>query len=210
MMNVQDITDRTTTPEEILHPGSRMLFRHWESIRGELSALPRDLLDLRKITAMVPFVFIIEKDRRKGFVWRLAGTRLTQLWRRSLTGTQAIELGDEADRNTFSRLLDGVIETHQPFVMRFRLLSTLNHVIAAEMLGLPLRARNGAIHVLGCVMPFRDSDTLGSDRLTGFEIASARFIWTEPVPRRPVSAEPVFSHAQASRNFRLINGGRAG
>jgi hypothetical protein len=207
MMNSQDIADRTTTPEEILHPGSRSLFRHWEAIRGEMSAPPRDWLDLRKISAMVPFVFIIEQDQRKGFVWRLAGTRLTQLWRRSLTGTRVIELGDEADRKTFSRLLDGVVSAHQPFVMRFRLLSALNHTIAAEMLGLPLRARNGiATHILGSVMPFRDSDTLGYERLVGFEISSARVIWTEPVPTRPrpLFAEPV----EAARSFRLINGGR--
>ncbi|MGE3830092.1 MAG: PAS domain-containing protein [Parvibaculaceae bacterium] len=210
-MNIQDIADRATTPEEILHPGSRMLFRHWETIRGEMSAPPRDWLDLRKISAMVPFVFIMEKDRRNGFVWRLAGTRLTQLWRRSLTGKRVVELGDESDRKAFTKLLDGVVEAHQPFVMRFRLLSALNHVIAAEMLGLPLRARGGGIHVLGCVMPFRDSDTLGYDRLTGFEIASARVIWTEPVPIRqqPLSAEPLFVQAQAARSFRLINGGKA-
>ncbi len=211
-MNSQDIADRTTPPEEILHPGSRTLFRHWETIRGEMSAPPRDWLDLRKITAMVPFVFIIEQDSRKGFVWRLAGTRLTQLWRRSLTGTRVIELGEEGDRKIFTRLLNGVVEAHQPFIMRFRLLSALNHTIAAEMLGLPLRARNGAgIHVLGCVMPFRDSDTLGYDRLTGFEISSARVIWTEPVPPRPLPLflEPQPAHAQAPRTFRLINGGRA-
>jgi hypothetical protein len=206
-MNSHDIADRTTTPEEILHPGSRTLFRHWEAIRGEMSAPPREWLDLRKISAMAPFVFIIEPDPRKGFVWRLAGTRLTQLWRRSLTGTRVIELGDETDRKVFTRLMNGVVEGHQPFVMRFRLLSALNHTIAAEMLGLPMRARNGAgIHILGSIMPFRESDMLGYERLIGFEISSARVIWTEPVPSRPQpAAEPVF----VQRNFRLINGGRA-
>jgi hypothetical protein len=207
MMNDQDIADRTRTPEEILHAGSRALFRHWEAIRGEMSAPPRDWLDLRKIAALMPFVFIIEQDQRKGFVWRLAGTRLVQLWRRNLTGARVVELGEEADRKAFTRLLEGVVRTHQPFVMRFRLIFALNHIVAAEMLGLPLRARDGSgIHVLGSVIPFRDTEFLGYDRVTGFEISSARIIWTEPVPASPPLAA---SEHPLRASLRLINGGRA-
>jgi hypothetical protein len=206
MMNDQDIADRTTTPEEILHAGSRALFRHWEAIRGEMSAPPREWLDLRKIPALMPSMFIIEHDYHKGFVWRLAGTRLTQLWRRDLTGARVIELGVEADRKAFSRLLEGVVRTHQPFVMRFRLVSALNHVVAAEMLGLPLRTRDGSgVHILGSVMAFREIDTLCYERVTGFEISSARIIWIEPVPGRPPFAA---DEHPLRASLRLINGGR--
>ena len=91
--------------------------------------------------------------------------------------------------------------------MRFRLISALNHIVAAEMLGLPLRARDGSdIHILGSVIPFRDTELLGYDRVIGFEISSARIIWTEPVPDRPPFAP---SEHPLRASLRLINGGRA-
>jgi hypothetical protein len=43
-------------------------------------------------------------------------------------------------------------------------------------------ARAGGVHVFGAVMPFREAASLGYDRISGVEIATARTIWTEPIP----------------------------
>ena len=39
-------------PEEILHPGSRALFRYWETIRMEDSAPNRRRLDLNRLAPL--------------------------------------------------------------------------------------------------------------------------------------------------------------
>ncbi|MGE0007845.1 MAG: PAS domain-containing protein, partial [Parvibaculaceae bacterium] len=139
-----------------------------------------------------------------GYVWRLAGTRVCELWGMELTGKPALAMGERFERETVARLLDGVIDTHQPFVLRFRLHSVLGMTVAAEFVGLPLRARNGgATYVFGLVMPFREISRPRHDRVTGFELSAARTIWTEPVPG--VAGTPPKIPPQA---FQIINGGR--
>jgi len=193
-------------PEEILHPGSRTLFRYWEAIRGEDSAPNRGKLDLKKISALVSCLFIFERHPLKGYVWRLAGTRICQLWRRELTGSPAFSGWDAFERHTTERLLDGVVTSHQPFVLRFRLFTSLGQNIGAELIGLPLRSLSGSdTHVFGALMPFHDIDTLGYDRISGIEMVTARVIWTEPLPgdRFPPLQRPV------PQPLRIIAGGRS-
>lgn len=200
-----DTIETAATTEEILHPGSRALFRYWEAIRGEMSAPPRDGLDLKKIRSLVPFLFIIERKPGRNYTWRLAGTRVCEFWGMELTGKPAFLQGERFERETVSRLLDGVIDRHQPFVLRFRLNSARSMSAAAELVGLPLRARHGeATYVLGTIMPFRQVTRARHDRITTFELSAARTIWTEPVPGR--GAAPAKTSPQA---FQVVNGGRA-
>jgi hypothetical protein len=197
-------------PEEILHPGSRALFRYWETIRGEDSAPSRRQLNLSKIRAYVPCLFIFEHRPQKGYVWRLAGTRLCELWRRELTGSSLFLGWDAFEKHTTERLLDGVIHAHQPFVLKFRLFTSLGHDIGAEMIGLPIRAIRGEdTHVFGGIMPFRDIGALGYDRISAVELSTARVIWTEPVPGDHPRLQLRPDLAAAAQALRIIPGGRA-
>lgn len=204
-MQTTDTIQATATPEEMLHPGSRALFRYWETIRGEMSAPSRDWLDLKKIRSLVPFLFMIERKPGKTYAWRLAGTRVCELWGTELTGKPALAMGERFERETVIRHLDGVIDEHQPFVMRFRLNSALGMSVAAELVGLPLRARHDeATYAFGVIMPFREVSRPRHDEVTGFELSAARTIWTEPVPGAAKSAAAHPQHA-----FQIINGGLA-
>ena len=78
--------------------------------------------------------------------------------------------------------------------------------VAAEFVGLPLRARNGeGTYVFGVIMPFREVSRPRRDEVTGFELSAARTIWTEPVPGAGLSPMK-----NVSQGFQIINGGRAG
>jgi hypothetical protein len=205
-----DTIATTATTEEILHPGSRALFRYWEAIRGEMSAPPRDWLDLKKIRALVPFLFIIERKPGHDYTWRLAGTRVCELWGMELTGRSAFLQGERFERETIGRLLDGVIDRHQPFVLRFRLNSMREMNVAAELVGVPLRARNnGATYVFGVIVPFREVRRPRHDRITTFELSAARTIWTEPVPGMGDFRSAKLSPGNSPQAFQIINGGRA-
>jgi hypothetical protein len=205
-MQITDTIKATATPEEILHPGSRALFRYWEAVRGEMSAPPRDWLDLQKIRSLVPFLFMIERTPTRGFAWRLAGTKVCELWGMELTGMPAMAQGERFERETVTRLLDGVIDDHQPFVLRFRLSSAMGMTVAAEFVGLPLRARNNATtYVFGVIMPFRETNWPRHDKVTTFELSAARTIWTEPVPQ---AEPPQTRRANLPQAFQIINGGR--
>jgi len=190
----------------MLHPGSRTLFRYWEKLRGEMSAPARDGLNLKQIQTLVPFVFMIERGHGKAYHWRLAGTQVCELWGMELTGKPALTLGERFERETMARLLDRVIDAHQPFVVRFRLSTSMGVSIAAELVGLPLQARDGAeTYVFGVIMPFREVRRARHDQAIDFELTATRTLRIESAPGvRKISAKI------ASQGFQVINGGRAG
>jgi hypothetical protein len=190
-------------PEEILHPGTRALFRYWESLRGEGSAPDRSQLDLRPIRAYLSCLYIIEEQPPRGHRWRLAGTGICQIWKRELTGTPAIAGLDRLEMDTVARLLNGVIRAHQPFVLRLRLITSLSQELGAEMIALPVHdARLSRTVVFGAVMPFRDINLMGYESISETSITTSRVIWTEHGGDRQF---PLFGR----RRLTVIPGGRA-
>lgn len=193
---------------EILHPGSRKLFRYWESIRGESAAPSRDLIDLKCLKDMVPWLFVFEQSwARKRFNWRLAGTGVCQLWRMELTGTDVLQGWDRFEHDTAFRLLEGVAIGLQPCAFRLRLITSLGHHLPVEMIALPIRARGDiATHIFGAVMPFRDLSSHGYDSISAVHLLSARVIWTEPVPGDSLIDDRAWRREFSP--FQVITGGR--
>ena len=208
-MLVNDTSELSQAESHILHPGTRALYRYWEAIRAESAAPNRDDLDLKQISEIVPNLMMLERDHmRQTYKWRLAGTQTSLLYRRELTGTDALAGWDKFERDTIKKLLDTVVTSLQPCLIRFRLTTTMEQVIGAEMLGLPLHARNGSrFHVFGGIFPFRDISQLGYDGIKQLELSGARTIWTEHLPGDKLLAG-LPNRSKAKAGLRLIQGGR--
>jgi hypothetical protein len=204
-----DHTENAPVDGEILHPGSRTLFRYWETIRAERPAPHRVDLDLGQIRAIVPDLFVLERDHvRQTFRFRLAGTRINQLHHKELTRADVLHGWDRFERDTLHRLLTTTVSTFQPCVVRMRLHSNMNHVIGVEMLCLPIVSRDDArMQIVGGLFPFRDVASLGYDRIVQQELTGARTIWTEHagggLPVRPLAPA-----AKRPLPFTVIQGGR--
>jgi hypothetical protein len=208
-MQANDCHDVSLPESQILHPGSRALFRYWEALRAENAAPSHESLDLKQIAGIVPDLFLMDRDYlRHSYKWRLAGTRICTLFGRELTNNDALEGWDSFERRTIQQLLDGVVTALQPCLLRFRLTTNVGHVIGAELIGLPLHARHtGQFHVLGGVFCFNGHPERGHESIVAQELSGARTIWTEHLPGDKLVA----SLAQAPRpqpNLKVITGGR--
>jgi hypothetical protein len=205
----------TTTPQdgmdslqEILHPGSRALFRYWEGIRGEQAVPSRRAIDLRSISPYVSTLFIIERlGPRRTLTWRLAGSSIGDLFKRELTGSPVFKDWPQFERETSAKLLDGVIDTHQPCSIRFRLITPEGQRIGTEMIAMPiLSSESAAVHIFGSLMTFSDIPGAGYSRVSKIELSSAKVIWTVPVPGDHVAAGLRLPRTQPQ--LTLIDGGR--
>jgi hypothetical protein len=208
-MLVNDTSELSQAESHIMHPGTRALYRYWETIRAENAAPNRNDLDLRPIISIVPNLMMLERDHmRQTYKWRLAGTQINQLYRRELTGTDALAGWDSFERDTIKKLLDTVVTSLQPCLIRFRLTTSMDQVMGAELIGLPLHARNGSrFHVFGGIFPFRDITTIGYDGIKQMELSGARTIWTDHLPGdKLLAGMPNSSKAMAG--LRLIHGGK--
>ena len=169
------------TQSQILHPGSRHLFRYWESLRAERPCPRKDEIVLKNIVEVVPNLAIVERDQaKKGWQFRLAGTKIYDLFGKEMTNNDALQGFDSFERGVVSNCLDISQTRMQPCLVRMRFISEHNVVIAAEMIGLPiLDANDGKIQIFGGLFPFHDSQLGNETALVRRELASARMIWTE-------------------------------
>ena len=208
-MLVNDNKELSQAYSQTLHAGTRTLFRFWERIRAENAAPNRDDLDLKQIDAIVPNLMVLERDHlHQTYKWRLAGSQTCLLYRSQLTGTDALVGWNSFERDTLKQMFDTVLTSLQPCLIRFRLTTDRDHVLGAELLGLPIHARNGSrFHIFGGVFPFRDISDLGYDSIKHRELSGARSIWTEPLPGDKQIAG-LRSSDTPPGGLRLIKGGR--
>jgi hypothetical protein len=199
---------------QMLHPGSRQLFRYWETLRAEKAYPRREDVDFAAIKAVMPDLVIIERDHlRKSFRYRLAGSRVCALFGMNLTATDVFAAWDHFETDVIRRHLEIALTRFQPAVIRMRLTTDRDQQLAAELVVLPVQMQNSnRVQLIGGMFPFRPVTALGHSVIAARELVSARVIWTEHQGTLPAQPEQVFPSAgdrPISRNFRLIDGGLA-
>jgi hypothetical protein len=198
---------------QILHPGSRQLFRHWEMLRAERACPTREEFEFAPIKVHLPDMVVIDRDYlRNTFRFRLAGTRVCALFNQNLTGSGVLSGWDTFESDVISRHLLTVVNQQQPVVIRMRLTTDRKQVVAAELVALPVQMRGShRIQIIGGLFPFRASQSLGHASIVTREVISTRVIWTEheAAASTPAPVETMPPIRQALRSFRLIEGGRA-
>jgi hypothetical protein len=206
-MQLIDKPDLDQAGTQILHPGSRALFRHWEAIRAERPCPMRQDIDLHQVIQIIPDLMIIEKNiMNTGWQYRLAGTRLCELMNGELTGRDALGGWDSFERNVVSKSLDVTLNRLQPSLVRMRFISERNNIVAAEMIALPILDRNGQkIHIFGGIFPFTEHASYEHDPMMRRELVSARMIWTE---HQQGDALLNFAGRKAAAPLRVIQGGK--
>jgi hypothetical protein len=205
-MQVTDNSELDQSGTQILHPGSRALFRYWESLRAERACPTRDEVDLHQIVDVVPDMMILEKNiLNTGWQYRLAGTRLCEFFQGELTGRDALSGWDNFERDVVSKCLEVTLQRLQPSLIRMRFISDLGNTVAAEMIALPIyTSKDNRVQIIGGFFPFVAQNRNAVDHLVRRELVSARMIWTEH-EQGDTLLENV--GRKASSHLRVIQGG---
>jgi hypothetical protein len=209
-MVVNDVKDLNQADSQILHPGTRALYRYWETIRAENAAPARQALDLRAVKSLIPNLALLERDNlRKSYKWRLAGVAVGDLHKESLTGSDALSRWDTFERSTVQKLYGNVVTDLQPCLIRFRLIPDQGEPFGVEQIGLPLLASGGQIQIFGGMFPFENMRDRHHESITGIELFGARMIWTEHLPGDQLVAKLRRTRDRAA-NLSVIRGGKEG
>jgi hypothetical protein len=212
MLKMQDQTVTDFDNNQILHPGSRHLFRSWEMLRAERPCPAREDFDMASLKSVLADMVVIDRDYlRNSFKYRLAGSHVCDLFKQNLTGGNVLAGWDSFESDVLSRHLMTVVNQMQPAVIRMRLVTDRGQAVAAEMLLLPVRMRDSQrVQVLGGLFAFRAARSLGHSGIASRELAAARVIWTEHEAIAPAEASTQPANLRAAaRQFTLISGGRA-
>ena len=194
---------RGSQEDLILHPGARTLLGQWTAIKAERPAPGRGDLDLRQFRRQAPWLFILAPSGETGvYTYRLAGTGLCAFLKKEMTGSDFLSGWGRFERGAMLRALSAVTSRRQPAHFRIRYLTDGLQRIGADMLALPMMARDGkSVHVLGGLFPHGHPDIWSYERLAPADLAGVRMLEASPEPPalRPVT--------QAPRKLRLISGG---
>jgi hypothetical protein len=191
---------------QMLHAGSRKLFRYWEALRAERPCPDRNDIDLRQIVEIMPNMVILDWDKPSAtWRYRLVGTEVCSLMDGSLTGEDALGGWDSFERDVVSKSFTIAKERKQPCLVRMRLDYSGAPKLAAEMVSLPVfDQKSQQVQLFGSLFPLLNGRQFLPAKLVRRELVSARMIWTEHESGDALVAQ---IGRKALPMLRVINGG---
>ncbi|SED41478.1 hypothetical protein SAMN05443249_5313 [Beijerinckia sp. 28-YEA-48] len=194
---------------------TRELFSYWNELRQERAAPGRLELDPTAIRGALPSTFMLEVDPPRSYPLRIAGSRISALFRREVLGETFTGLWHRDDQPTIERLLSTVLDETVPAVIGVTAAPAQRALVELEMLILPLR-HEGKTHarLLGALTPTAIPSWLGLIGVESLRIATSRFIVDETTP--PIAtgmgnpSPPIAQAYQTRRHGHLLvlEGGR--
>lgn len=166
---------------QILHPGSRKLFAHWEMIRGERACPTREEFTFGPIKELLPDMVVIERDASgDGYRFRLAGSNVCELFGKNLTSSDALFGWDAFEASILASHFDMALTDGQPVLARMRLITDTGLSLAAELVAMPIQAWNSRrIQLIGGLFSFCEIKNPSHRSIRARELTSARAIRTE-------------------------------
>jgi hypothetical protein len=166
---------------QMLHPGSRKLFRYWEALRAERPCPNRSEIDLRQIVEIMPNLAILEFDGSQSkWIYRLVGTEICALMGSSQTRKNALAGWDSFEKDVVSKSLFLAQDRTQPCLVRMRLVFNGAPILPAEMVILPVyQHKIEQIQLFAGIFPLLGGRTFLPAPLLRRELVSTRMIWTE-------------------------------
>ena len=126
------------------------LYEYWNRLRGPRSAPERNDVDPGAIRGVLADTFVLDFDERRGFPFRIAGSRANAIFLKELRGRSFVELWRDADRKELDSILHCVADEAQPFLIGGEARPSGPGALDIEAILLPLR-HHGQTHarVLG-------------------------------------------------------------
>jgi hypothetical protein len=205
------------------HKTSKVLYAYWNGVRRDRIAPQRFEIDPSRIGAILPHTFILERHDAEHFCFRLAGTRICEIFGRELRGTNFLDGWEAIDRLPLLRMFSTLTRQGSGGVVHMEVAAPAEAGVECEVLLLPLRhTRDEIDRVLGSFSPMHAPGWLGYSPITSKRILANRLVWPDgdPLPTisrvpNPRAADPAIVTERASRivrsehrRFRVFDGGR--
>jgi hypothetical protein len=169
------------------HKTSETLFAYWNSVRGNRATPRRFEIEPGKIASILPSTFILERLDAETFRFRLAGTRVCEMFGAELRGTNFLGGWAAADRQSLVRHLGALVKQGAIATIHMEAAPVARPSTPFEVLLLPLRHTGEAIdRVLGALAPLDPPHWLGELPLTSKRIIAHELSWP---PGTPILAE---------------------
>lgn len=204
---------------DLQHKTSETLYAYWETVRGDRQTPRRFEIDPAKIAGILPSTFILERVDVDTYRYRLAGTRVCEIFGHELRGTNFLEGWTPPDRLSLVRHFAALAKQGAVERLHMEAAAIARSSTPFEVLLLPLRHTGDEIdRVLGAFSPLDPPYWLGELPLKVKRIISHELTWPSGGPslinRSQMADEiPMLSSPggrivrDERRQFRVLDGG---
>jgi|EndMetStandDraft_8_1072994.scaffolds.fasta_scaffold131985_2 hypothetical protein len=191
------------------HSASREMYAYWTARRGTRLAPNRSEIDPAAIRGLLGDSFMVNRERGAETVFRLAGTRICDMFGRELKGERFLALWDARSHEDICMLLDVAAESAQGFVAGVTAELDDGAPVRFELLMLPLyRAGSAEARSIGTLAPFNNVHNLQLQSVSGLRLEG----WRQVGPDIEASLVPrdfaMPPEAHVSHGMIVVPGGR--
>ena len=183
------------------------LYAYWNRLRGARSAPERNDVDPSAIRGVLADTFVLDFDQKRGFPFRIAGSRANAIFLKELRGLSFLELWRDADRAELDSVLHCVADEAQAFLIGAEARPPGLGAIGIEVILLPLR-HHGLTHsrLLGAFAVHAAPAWMGLTGAGPIALASLRALDSQARPApAPESAVPAgFSLRDTPKRYKHL------
>jgi hypothetical protein len=193
----------------------QILYAYWDGLRAGRIAPLRLEIDPARIGSILPEIFLLERTDAAVYCYRLAGTRLCEIFGAELRGSNFLDGWSATDRAILVGHLRLTCDQGAATLLTVEASADSVRRVELEAILLPLMHANApAGRVIGAMSPMSSPHWLGHERLTERRLAHHGLIWPDG---RPVAdSQQLFAPATPPaglatgdrRAFRVLDGGR--
>lgn len=193
----------------------QILYTYWDGLRAGRVAPARLEIDPSRIGAILPEIFLLERMDAASYCYRLAGTRLCEMFGSELRGANLLDGWTVADRTTLADALTLTCERGAVAHLVMEAGADSDRRVQLEAVLLPLMHTDNAIgRVIGAMSAVASPHWLGHDHLRDKRLIGHELIWPDGRPNAvaaaavPQQPAPRPDAAGRRRGFRVLDGGR--
>lgn len=147
------------------------LLSYWNNVRGKRTAPKRVEITPSAISHILPVTFILEIKNQDQLHFRLAGSKMCEIFGREFRGINFNECWPQSERHILKKYLDQLINEGTVVSTIFEATSENDHKGEFELLFLPMIHAGPKIdRILGSISPVGDFPWLGLTKLEFKEI----------------------------------------
>ena len=199
---------------------SRTLYAYWNEIRAGRTAPRRLEVEPSRISSVLPETFMLERIDPSSYRYRLAGTRLCEIFGVELRDTDMLDGWCASDRAVLVRSLASTCAQGAVTLIVVEAKSETARHIQLEAILLPLTHGEEITRVIGAMAPMVSPHWLGHERLIHKQLVRHETIWPEgrphalveraggQAPLHPPLVNALRGGLDPRRRFRVLDGGR--
>lgn len=200
---------------------SQILYAYWNDVRADRLAPQRFEIEPSSMAAILSETAILELEPNQGCRFRLAGTRISELFGRELRGVDLVGMWSAEDQAMVKGALTTLAGQGGCIVLSFTGMNEDRRTVALEGLLLPLVHHDGEIRrVLATFGAVEAPAWLAARPIVSIKLDHIEVVWPEGRPhavlhkaQHQAPFDAVLQQGrivtQARRRFRVFEGGRA-